>query len=334
MLAVESLLLDYGGILRAVSTFYDELEPSQQDIGCVYVLDSTTRLPQPESEVTQIVATAVGDEAALIAVSLAKAYRIVSTLSGRGLAEPVLFSHRVWSRQIDKAARALSSLDNTERAVLLEMVDRVKAYQGMPETLLRKFAQENNANHLLDLAIGVGLINRTDIQMTAVASRAFLTSPHFYGDLAEEHGEDMFDRVKIFLDSIRNGQHFGDPWTGRIVAPEALLSKLVNTGEIGPCTAIGRDYVMSEKAGIVRVRRAGSGSSQHYMEVIHKDTVAKVLEVVTAGSMVKAPNPMEASHVMDGNRFRSIEEYRAERGQVPERVAEAERAVVLSLREG
>lgn len=203
----------------------------------------------------------------------------------------------------------------------------------MPLRLLEEFATENGASHLLRLALGLGLVNATEIQMTDGSSRAFVTSPHFYGDMADEQGEDMFDRVKIFLDSIRNGQHFGHPWTGQIVAPAALLSKLVNQGEIGPCTAIGRDYVMSERAGIVRVRRVSPESSRYYMEVVQRDTVAKVLDVVTAGSIADDP-AMEASHVNDGSRFRSIEQHRAQMGEVPEAIAEAERAMILRLREG
>ena len=332
--SVESLALGYDGILKAVSKLHEALDPRQEDIGCIHVVDMASQIPQLESDVMHSVATEVGDEEAKTAVSLAKSYRLVSYRVGRGLREPILYSERLWGRHINKAAAALSSLDNTDRAVLLEMVDSVRRYQGMPELHLRQFALKNNAGNLLKLAMGVGLINRTDIRMSGGQSRAFLTSPHFYGDLAEEHGEDMFDRVKIFLDSIRNGQHFGRRGTGRILAPEALLSRLLNNGEIGPCTAIGKEYVMSEKAGIVRVRRSRPGSSQHYMEVVQTDTVAKVLEVVRAGTIGGDPRPMDAEHVTDGNRFRSIEQRRAEMGEVADEVAEAERAVMLRLREG
>jgi len=332
--SVESLVLTYDGILRAVSALYDGLAPTQEDLGCLYTLELASQMPQPESSVVHQVAAAIGEEKARTAVQLAKGYRIVAHRTGKGLSEPILYSERLWARHIGRAAVALGSLDNTQRALVLEMVDRVRRYQGTPETLLRKFASDNNADNLLDLTIGVGLLNRTDIQMADGASRSFLTSPHFYGDLADQYGEDMFDRVKIFLDSIRNGQHFGNPWTGRIGSPEALLTKLLNYGEIGPCTAIGRDYVMSEKAGIVRVRRQGPSSAQHYMQVVQRDTVAKVLEVVRAGAIEDQPPAMEPAHVTDGSRFRSIEEHRAEIGDVPEAVAEAERAIILKLREG
>lgn len=332
--SVDSLVLRYESILSAVSDLHEELNPRPEDIGCIHVLNVASRLPTPESEVLHAVARVIGDERAATAVELAKSYNIVAHLEGKGLREPVLFSQWLWGRCIDRAAKALSPLDNTQREIVLDFVERVRAYQGMPEALLRKDAAQNNAEHLLDLAIGVGLLNRTDIQMAGGTSRAFLTSPHFYGDLADEYGEDMFDRVKIFLDSIRNGQHFGSPWTGRILDPEALLRKLIDYGEIGPCTAIGTDYVMSERAGIVTVRRAAPKSSQYVLELVQRDTVGRVLDVVKAGRIEGRHHDMEASDYSDGTRFRSIEQDRAEVGAVPAEMEEAERAIITQLREG
>lgn len=334
LVSVDSLVLTYKSILRAVSRLYDSLSPTQEDMGCLHVLDMACDLPRPESEVMHGVALIIGDEKARTSVELAKGYVIVSHRSGKGLREPVLFSQRLWGRCIDRAAKALGPLDTTQRAIVLDFVEQVRQYQGMPETVMREHAASGNAEHLLALAIGVGLLNRTDIQMVDGMSRSFLTSPHFYEELAEQHGEDMFDRVKIFLDSIRNGQHFGAPGTGKILAPELLLRKLLNEGEIGPCTAIGHDYVTSEKAGIVRVRRADPTSTQFYMELVQEDTVSKVLEVVTAGKIEGRHSAMSPAHVREGIRFRSIEQRRVELGAVPAQMAEAERAIILKLREG
>lgn len=164
-------------------------------------------------------------------------------------------------------------------------------------------------------------------------SRVFLTSPHFYGDLESEFGEDMCDRVKIFLDSTRNGQHFGHPWTGRILDPDKLLSKLINTGVIGPCSAIGTDWVTSELAGIVTVKRVDPQAGKCYLELVQKDTVSKVHQIITTGTMDVSQSTMKASHVAEGRHFHSIEHLRAEAGELPGDWGEAERAIIMKLRE-
>jgi hypothetical protein len=59
-----------------------------------------------------------------------------------------------------------------------------------------------------------------------------------------------------------------------------------------------------------------------------------VLEVIQTGRIEGEQASMQPSNVRDGTRFRSIEENRVETGDVPEAVAEAERAIILKLREG
>ena len=312
---------------------YDSLNPPPEDIGCLCVLQTVSQLPTPKSDVLHAVALIIGEEAGKRAVSLAKNYKIVASISGKGLREPILFSQRLWSGCISKAATALGPLNTDQRAIVLDLVERVRNYQGFPESLLRDLARQNNAEPMLDLAIGVGLLNRTDIQMADGTPRVFLTSPHFYGDLESEFGEDMCDRVKIFLDSTRNGQHFGHLWTGRILDPDRLLRKLINTGVIGPCSAIGTDWVTSELAGIVTVKRVDPRAGKCYMELVQKDTVSKVHQVITTGTMDVSQSTMKASDVAEGSHFHSIEQLRGEAGELPGGLGEAERAIIMKLRE-
>lgn len=253
-------------------------------------------------------------------------------VEGAGLPEPILYSERVWTRFNVKAAKSLSPLSANDRAVIIEFINRVKSHQGLPENLLRAEAHRHNAEHMLQLALSVGLINRTQIQMSDGSKRWFLTTPHFYADMGAEFGEDMCDRVKIFPDSIRNGQHFGSAGTGKIVSPGKLLSKLLNAGEIGPCTAIGTDYVTSEQAGIVKVRRSKFRSGQSFLELVQRDTVEKVHDIITTGSLIGS-RPMTESDISEGVRFGSIEQLRGEKAQMPAPVAEAEREIIQKLRE-
>ena len=329
---VVSLVLTYEPLLEAVSELYDSSDPTAEDRGCVQALEMVSALPMPESEVLHALARDIGDTCAKRAIELAKNYHIVAHQAGYGLPEPVLFSERVWAKFNAKSAKALSPLSVADRAVLLELVSRVRQHQGIPESLMRQEARKHNGEHILSLGLGIGLLNRTQIQMADGAHRFFLTTPHFYADMGTEFGDDMCDRVKIFLDSIRNGQHFGRIGTGRILSPGVLLSKLLNAGEIGPCTAIGTDYVTSERAGIVKVRRSTTKPGQSVLELVQRDTVAKVHDIITTGSVTSAIQMTEGD-VREGVRFASIEQLRADAVEQPAPVAEAERAIMQKLRE-
>ena len=328
---VTSLVLAYHDLLGAVSDFYDASNPSVEDLACLFVIAQSNELPRPETAVRESTAILYGEETADKALQLAKAFKLVSAMGVVG--EEILYGPHVWSELHHKAPQALKSLDDTDREVLLHLVNRVRYSQGYPETLLTHEASRNGAVHLVQLAIGIGLFNRTELYMADGSKRAFLTTPHFYSDLAGEFGEDMCDRVKIFLDSIRNGQYFGSLRTGKILDPQLLLSALLNRGQVGPATAIGTDYIVAEKAGIIRVHREANGNKAN-MELGQTDTVRKVLEVVSSGTMEPGSRRMEFNHLADGRSFISVEQGRAEFGEVSGELADLEYEVMKNLREG
>ncbi len=328
---ITSLVLAYQDLLAAVSDFYDSRNPSEEDRACLMVLELGSQLPTPESIVRQAVAGVFSEETANTALQLARAFRIV-TSSSEG-SDPLLYAPRVWSSLHSRAEQALSPLDKTEREVLLHLVDRVRNNQGYPESLFRREAEVNGVGHLVELAIGIALLNRTELRMAGGTERSFLTTPHFYAELEDEFGEDMCDRVKIFLDSIRNGQYFGSTATGRILDPERLLTVLLDRGHIGPATAIRTDYIVAEKAGIIRVERA-SGSNRAYMELRQDDTVRKVLEVVSSGTVEPGTARMDPNHMSDGRLFKSIEQGRSEASAASGELAGIEFEIMRNLREG
>lgn len=329
--SVTSLILLYEAILRAVTHMFEDLDPTVEERGALLVLDIVSSLPSPESVVLQVLSGEISEQTAISSLKLAKSYHIVETYAGKGRGETILYSPRVWRNAMGRVAQALSSLTPDERAGIQFLVDSVRKYQGYPGDVLRSVAAKHGITNMLDLGIGVGLIVETWIELGGGNRRSFLTTPHFHADMAAEHGDDVCDRVKLFLDSIRNGQHYGLPWTGRITDPSRLLQKLINTGEIGPCTAIGRDYTMVERAGIVDVKRSKSKPGLYIMNLVQEDTVQQVYEVITKGQVLGASSMSPAELGPDG-RFVSAEEGRL--AEVPGEVAEAERAIILNLREG
>lgn len=319
-------------MLEAIADIYDDMEPTLIDRACGRILYEASRVPLPESGAMEIVTDEFDEDTARKAVAIAKNYRIVAAKSGYGLKETLLYSERVWSGKMNKASKVMASLDRTDREVLSALIDQVRTYQGMPEVLIRREASQQNAESLIDLAINVGLLSRTEIIMADRTKRAFLTSPHFYAEVGDQFVDDTCDRVKIFLDSIRNGQHFGRTWTGKITDPDKLLRKLINTGEVGPCTAIGTDYIMPEQAGIVKVQRSALRRGQFVMQLLQRDTVEKVHSIVITGT-IPTSGVLSASDVAQGVEFKSIEQLRPDPGQVAASIAEVERDMIRRLRE-
>ena len=159
------------------------------------------------------------------------------------------------------------------------------------------------------------------------------TSPHFYTDLANEHGDDLCDRVKIFLDSIRNGQHFGQPETGKITNPIKLLDALLNKGWVGPATAIGTGYVLPEKAGIIRVNRESNTTWKYKLHLVQTDTVSIVRNLVTHGVSEPSAVAMRAANFQPEASFKASETIKASVVTTVEFVNEAEADLISMMRE-
>src|SRR5215207_7838489 len=243
----------------------------------------------------------------------------------------VCYSDRIWRSVGPKIAQPLAGFLPEDRMVLGMIVQSVKDHQGYPEPLMRKWAEEHNAKRMMDFAISIGLVTRTGIR-SHDGSKHFLTTPHFYAEVEDEFGEDVCDRVKLFLNSIRNGQYFSGPFRGQIRDPAALLRALLNKTSVGPATAIGQDYIMAEKAGIVKVERAGS-QGLYKMVLVQGDVVQKTLEVVERKAILPMGKTLTPSDINEKGHFVSIPETSTRLAELPGEMGEAEREYVNAIRE-
>ena len=329
-----SMVLAYDRILAATARFVEESDPTPEERAVVALLARTDQLPLKKSDALQHLAKEFNPKTAQVACQLAIGYKIVKEAKFRAPSEPLVYSPSIWGRIISRIGNFLVSLNPTKREILLYLVGRVQSHQGMPEQFIRNEAKQQGIEDLLDMAIDVGILNRTEIMTRDGQITAFLSSPHYYASLEDEFGKDTCDRVKLFLDSIRNGQYFGRPETGRIYNPPRLLEVLLNNGQVGPCTAIGKDYVLVEKEGIIRARPASAGSSQHMMDLVQRDTVKKVYEFLTVSSTIEGSQIYGPSLFSDESSFRSEEEVRALAGELPQPMAEVEQDIIRRIREG
>lgn len=327
-----STILTYDALLRSVVGLFESLEPNTGKArACQHLVHLASELPLPEDHARQQLASAYDEETANLAIDLARGLRLVAfTEPFSGYA--VSYSDRVWRKAGPRAAKRISTFSQEDRTALEVIVETVQEHQGYPEELLRRWAINNNTVQMLDFAVGVGLVTRTGIT-TPGGTKPFLTTPHFYAEVAEEFGEDVCDRVKLFLNSIRNGQYFSPSSKGRIREPIAILRALLNKVTVGPATAIGRDYAMVERAGIVKVERSGM-PGRYSMTLIQSDVAQKTLEVVQRQVMTPNERVLTVDDLSNRGRFVSIPESRAALAELPGEMREAEREFTDILREG
>lgn len=325
-------VLDYKAVLEATSELFHENNPTSEEGLVLGIVEEGTRAPQSKSDIFNANVSA-NDETLERALGLAKTYKIVNILEGAGVREPIVYSPLIWGDNITKIGKALSHLDRTRKEMVLKLLEMVRKYQGLPYDDAVEWAKKEGDEKLIEFSVSLKLIDRTIITTALEERRVFLTTPHLYGEVGTIHGKDVCDKIRIFLDSIRHGQHYGQWYTGRINDPVALLDKLVDKGEIGPCTAIGRDYQLVEKAGIINVRESKLKSGQFIMRLVQEDTVETVRDII-AREPWRAGSARSRSDGKFGQEyFTSAEATRITIGEPAGRVREAEIAILKSLRE-
>ena len=141
--------------------------------------------------------------------------------------DPIISNEYVWGYNHDKIALAVSSLGITEKETLKQIIAKIQGHQGIPMEWLPKEAEE-----IIKTAKRTGMINPTSI----ISNRGIQKEFGFSSKLLEVdnlmYNDDILDDVKLLLASIRFGENYTEYST--ITDPVKFLSKLLNTGFIGP----------------------------------------------------------------------------------------------------
>lgn len=135
--------------------------------------------------------------------------------------------------------------------------------------------------------IGMGLVDQS-IVITGEGPVSYLTSPRLrptsVGTATESLERDVFHHAKMLLTSFRYGELRSTQDRGRILNPGALVNSLIHSGIVGPCTAIGQDYVNLETHGVVSTTPAkGTSGDQFYMELRRQEPAQITLDLLNSG---------------------------------------------------
>jgi hypothetical protein len=93
-------------------------------------------------------------------------------------------------------------------------------------------------------------------------------------------GVDCFHHAKMLLCCLKYGQMKSMAGRGRIADPVWIINKLLEGAEVGPCTAIGQDYNVLEKEGVISLRRARERYGEQYFMFLRKKEVGELAKQV------------------------------------------------------
>jgi hypothetical protein len=135
---------------------------------------------------------------------------------------------------------------------------------------------------------GVGLFDAMTVR-SSIGEATFITLPQLKGIAIDAPilSADVFHKGKVLLSCLRFGEVKSSPWRGRISSAGKMLNivkKLVRGDWVGPCTAIGQDYVLLEKDGVIVTEPANNGMFN--MQLRQKEVGILVQQILEFGRAI------------------------------------------------
>jgi hypothetical protein len=269
-------------VLETTSQILESSQLSAVENALPDLLEFCLLRPHLESEVREYLSTVLSEQDVEHLLSLVSAFELLGVIAIHDQPEQLFFNgYQFGDRAVD-IGRALAALSKEKREELNVLLEEVARRPGTPPESLQV------SDEIKTLAIGLGLVEISEVSSPA-GSAKFLTTPRLappsVGRETAHLEEDVFHHAKMLLSSLRFGELRSSPARGRIIDPPTLVRALINRDIVGPCTAIGEDYIILEGEGVIRTIPATQKvGRQFYMALRRREPAEIVLGLLESGS--------------------------------------------------
>jgi hypothetical protein len=278
--SISILSADAEEVYSFANTYFENVFATDCAHVAIGILDATMRLPMLRSDVIQHVTIALGYDDSVVTLALKHlevlgAIQVSANTEG---GEVVIYNPLLFSNTNQDALEALARLGGTERDRVLQIVDHVKHYPGVPLPA----AQRGQAYDVLKQC---GIIDASRYSPHAGQSAyEFPTLSTAWSRVVfsdnTEASEDLIHDAKALLASIRYGEYYASIGKGRIRDAFVLLRALVRRGSVGPASSIGTDYPVIASMGIVNIVENPALPGRYSMELVKVDVAQPVLDMI------------------------------------------------------
>lgn len=263
-----------GDLVVSASALLDMLRATPQERAALSILRATTLQPLVIEDALQMATTSTCDEAAGVAAIRHLTYlKLIRRVKTEADDREVLYNPNVWTQGDTIAQAALKAADARATSEVAALLEEVSANPGIPEAHVK--ATESK---WVTFAISQGLVQRSVIQTSEDAEQGFLFTPHLTRGPFSGTAGDASGQVRQLVGSMIYASTFA---TYRLRSPAVFLSALIDRGVAGNATSIGTDYLMLEKAGVVRVI-PGNGPGYCQLELLQSEVAEDALQLLTA----------------------------------------------------
>lgn len=210
--------------------------------------------------------------------------------------EALLFNGNLFRRDcVKKCGRVMESLSKDEQEKMNVLNERLSKYGCLSYDIIEKDVSKN----LLDKLIAAGLYDLNRV-INEKGTFTYITSPSAFHKFVNPMVDDCFDMAKALVAALTYGMNMRSSSQGRICHINLLLKKLINGYEVGPATAIGKDYRILEVNRVVKLRQETNVSSDlFFMRLLKREVGELALQVLSNGNANEGSLSLFSSSISD-----------------------------------
>lgn len=262
-------------ILKIAYDIWDNSETNEVERISVNTIEQCATIPKTEEElINDVQSLGFKEKNISLAIDLQKGFKILDLHPLNSSTKPLIYTPYIWGENAFKIMDFISHLEYEPRKNVEHLLKTISGNQAIPLDQLDTVDQS-----LISACRKTGLIDVCNVSTESGKNKGFVFTPRMWGSLQRERIiPDIYDEVKLLLASVGFGQHYSN--ISKIKYPVELVEALINRGEVGPCTAIGHDFILLEEAGIVEIKRDSYHRSMYHMHLVKEDIAKTALEVL------------------------------------------------------
>ena len=249
---VEENITSRSVLLEKVGKWWEESNPSPTEKLAVDLFDKAAMSPIPADTAEKIMSNYT-EKAGTIAMV---------HLSQSGLVDKFnyndagwFYSPEVFGENYPTTIKYLENQTTGKRAQIWATIEKVLNDEGLPHDTLKTQTDELMINQIT----GAGLLMGYPLSISG-KNCPFYFTPDVRNRYDREGRGDKFELIKSGVAHFQYAHRLAELATGKLkFSPSVLLDKLLENGNAGNATAIGTDYDLLLKKGLIKIEPTQSG---------------------------------------------------------------------------